>query len=146
MVEGFKSVVSYIISGVPQGTVLGPVLFLIFINDMDSCIRHSVARFFADDTRASKAIGSVSDVNKLQEDLNSILKWSELNNMSLHKDKFQLMSHSCNKNNLMKDLPFFSEVCSYKTSDCTTLFPVDQVTDLGILVCNDLSWSPIFLQ
>ena len=142
VVDGFKSIIAFIVSGVPQGTVLGPVLFLIFINDMDNCILHSIARFFADDTRASKAIDSASDVNKLQEDVDAIIKWSEQNNMKLHKDKFQFISHSYEKNNTLKILPFFPEVCSYRTSETSVLLPVNQVTDLGILVSEDLSWSP----
>ena len=142
VVDGFKSMIALIISGVPQGTVLGPVLFLIFINDMDTCVLHSIARLFADDTRVSKAIGSTNDVKKLQDDLDAIFVWSSVNNMSLHKDKFQFISHRYNKTNVMEDLPFFPEVCSYKTSDSSVLLPVNQVTDLGISVSNNLSWSP----
>ena len=141
VVDGFKSFVAFIISGVPQGTVLGPILFLIFINDMDNCVAHSIVRLFADDTRVSKAISCALDVPKLQHDLDAIVKWSNQNNMALHEEKFQFMSHSYRKNNLMKILPFYPDVCSYSTS-IHHLLPLDLLTDLGILVSSDLSWSP----
>ena len=53
VVDGHLSFLALIISGVPQGTVLGPILFLIFINDIEHCITNSVIRCFADDTRVS---------------------------------------------------------------------------------------------
>ena len=57
MVNGVKLAICKIISGAPQGTVLGSILFLLFINDLKSVVRHSKIGFFADDTRISKKIG-----------------------------------------------------------------------------------------
>ena len=68
-------------SGVSQGSVLGPVLFIIFINDMESVVCGSNAGSFADDTKISKRIASVADHDVLQEDLESIISWSKRNNM-----------------------------------------------------------------
>ncbi len=62
VVDGSKSQAASIISGVTQGTVLGPVLFLVFINDITQCIIDSTIRCFADDTRISKAIRCEHDV------------------------------------------------------------------------------------
>ena len=93
VVDGCKSSPAVILSGVPQGTVLGPILFLIFINDIEHCITKSIIRCFADDTRISKAINSQGDVSALQKDLDNAIQWSERNNMSLHKDKFEYMCH-----------------------------------------------------
>ena len=56
VVDGHLSFLAPIISGVPQGTVLGPILFLIFINDIEHCIANSIIRSFADDTRVSIAV------------------------------------------------------------------------------------------
>ena len=65
IVNGHLSFLALIISGVPQGTVLDPILFLIFINDIDLCIAESIIRSFADDTRVSKPIGREKDVSLL---------------------------------------------------------------------------------
>ena len=84
VLDGVMSYIAAVISGVPQGTVLGPILFLIFINDINDCVHHSVIGCFADDTRASIAIDSVSDAMLLQEDINSLLHWVDINNMEMH--------------------------------------------------------------
>ena len=88
VLNGKHSIISKILSGVPQGTVLGPILFILFINDLQGCVKHSKVSFFADDTRMSKKISCEQDVSLLQEDLNSVIKWSKHNNMKLHEDKY----------------------------------------------------------
>ncbi|KAL5248617.1 hypothetical protein ACHWQZ_G017709 [Mnemiopsis leidyi] len=143
VVDGHLSFLALILSGVPQGTVLGPILFLIFINDIDQCIMHSIIRCFADDTRISIAIRSEKDVSLLQSDLYNVMNWSERNNMALHRDKFEYMCHiTFNKNHTLPELPFISEFYQYTVSTDTSLEPVHQLRDLGILISSDLSWSP----
>ena len=63
-----------VLSGVPQGPVLGPVLFLIFINDLPENIRSSV-RLFADECVLYGNIKSHKDFQILQDDMNSLAKW-----------------------------------------------------------------------
>ena len=143
VVDGCHSFLSLILSGVPQGTVLGPILFLIFINDIENCILHSIVRCFADDTRISIAVSnSEIDARLLQVDLQNIIQWSERNNMALHKNKFEYMCHRFNKSHDLSVLPFVSELYRYAVSDEISLEPVHQLRDLGILVSSDLSWSP----
>ena len=142
VVDGSKSQTAPIISGVPQGTVLGPVLFLVFINDITQCIVDSTIRCFADDTRISKAIRREHDVTVLQDDLNRVINWSVKNKMSLHEDKFQYMHHSATRSNLLQELPFVSELFQYMTPGGCTLTPTSQLRDLGVTVSQDLSWSP----
>ena len=84
VVDGHMSIIALIISGVPQGTVLGPILFLIFINDIACCVLHSTLRCFADDTRICRSISNSYNVTELQSDLDEVTKWSSRNNMALH--------------------------------------------------------------
>ena len=142
VVDGHLSILAAIISGVPQGTILGPILFLIFINDIENCIMHSIVRCFADDTRISIAVRSEQDVKLLQCDLENVIQWSDRNNMALHKDKFEYMCHKFNKQHFLIELPFMNECYQYHVSNIVTLEPVYQLRDLGILLSNDLSWSP----
>jgi len=71
------SIWKLVLSGVPlpQGSVLGPLLFLMFINDLDLHI-HNVLLKFADDTKICSRIRNSDDVQKLQEDLNTLQEWA----------------------------------------------------------------------
>ena len=82
-----------VISGVPQGTVLGPLLFLIYIDDIFSVVKHSKIKVFADDSKLHKNISSHIDRIVLQKDLLSVVNWADANNMELNEEKFQLLKH-----------------------------------------------------
>ena len=140
VVNGVHSDIAMVLSGVPQGSVLGPLLFILFINDLEMVVSSSRVSFFADDTRVSKLIGCTEDCLSLQTDLENILEWSRQNNMKLHEQKFELLNHLHNKKCLSSDLPFFMETLTYKVSSEDTLYPVDSVRDLGVTVSSDLSW------
>eukprot|EP00116_Pleurobrachia_bachei_P004793 sb/3465055/ len=88
-VEGTKSTLQPVKSGVPQGTVLGPVLFIVYIADLHRRIQHSKIGTFADDTKLSKAILSEESSGELQEDLERVVEWSAANSMALHDEKFE---------------------------------------------------------
>ena len=62
--------------GVPQGSVLGPLLFLIYIGDLDDNITSNVLKF-ADDTKVFRRVNNDGDKQHLQNDLNRLVKWSE---------------------------------------------------------------------
>jgi hypothetical protein len=142
VVKGSHSYPAKVLSGVPQGTVLGPILFLIYINDLAKCINHSIISHFADDTRISKAITGISDVSELQDDLTESITWSHSNKMVLHTDKFELLIHSQRKNNPLQQLPFSSQYFEYTTTDGITISPSDIVRDLGVYITPSLSWTP----
>ena len=75
-------------SGVPQGSVLGPLLFLIHISDMNYEIADSTVSCFADDTRILLGIKDQEDTRMLQNDLHKVYKWADTNNMNFNADKF----------------------------------------------------------
>ena len=63
-------------SGIPQGTVLGPVLFIVFVNDLPDCIE-SACKLFADDTKVYVGAGNAHYREKLQQDLDALVTWSQ---------------------------------------------------------------------
>ena len=142
VVEGKKSSFQLVISGVPQGTVLGPVLFILDINDLVEILQYSKGLSFADDTKLSRAIASILCTKLLQEDLYLVIQWSMLNNMQLHEKKFEVLNYTLNKSSLLMQLPFTSEYKEYKTSRGSTLEPTNVVRDLGVYLSNDRSWTP----
>ena len=70
-----------VISSVPQGTVLGPLLFLIMIADIDKDVSASKLISFADDTRLYSGVGDVTDCDNQQFDLDTVYDWASSNNM-----------------------------------------------------------------
>ena len=81
-----------VISGVPQGTVLGPLLFIITIADINKDIACSKLISFADDTRVYNQISDTEDCDSLQRDLNSVYKWASDNNMFFNAKKVSLFT------------------------------------------------------
>ena len=78
------------ISGVPQVTVLGPLLFLIMIADIDKGVSDSNLISFADDTRLYSGVGDVTDCDNLQFDLHTVYDWASSNNMFLIRKKLAM--------------------------------------------------------
>lgn len=85
-------------SGVPQGYVLGPLCFLIYINKLPSSVSKSQVRLFADDTVVYIAINSPSDSLSLQEDLNNMQIWEKEWDMEFNPSKCQVIHITRNKN------------------------------------------------
>ena len=92
-VQGVLSDPSKVISGVPQGTVLGPLLFLIMVGDIDGGLIHSSATSFADDMRIKRKIESEEDTDLLQKDLGRVISWAKENNMTVNGEKFELLRY-----------------------------------------------------
>ena len=130
IVDGVMSTIIDVISGVPQGTVLGPLLFLIYIDDIFSVVKHSKIKVFADDSKLHKDISSHIDRILLQEDLLSVVNWADANNMELNEEKFQLLQHG--------KLPDLKQ--PYILPSGETLKGSDHVKDLGVYIDPDLNW------
>ena len=81
-----------VLSGVPQGSVLGPLLFLIFINDIDQAVSTiEIIRKFADDTKIGNSMVTMEDKRKLQEALDKLCQWAETWGMSFNTKKCKVM-------------------------------------------------------
>ena len=141
MVDGTCSSFADVLSGVPQGTVLGPILFLIYVIDLESVLQHGTSLSFADDTKISAAIRSMVDKINLQEDLNNVISWADLNNMSLHQAKFEVINYKLNHTSSLRELPLSAENYLYQLSDGRSIDPSHTVRDLGVLLSSDGSWS-----
>ena len=140
VVEGFKSFISAVLSGVPQGNVLGPILFIIFINDMADSLESVKLKSFADDTKISRSICYQTDADKLQEDLNRVLQWSKDNNMDLNEEKFEFLKHNYRFDTLMMELPESYYKSCYKANS-SLIECSDVVKDLGITFKSNLSFD-----
>ena len=90
VLEGKSSSVP-VLPGVPQGSVVGPVLFLIYINDLPEYVANSTVRLFADDTLLYIATHNSTDFSKLQDDLNSLEQWESDWQMAFHPEKYKVM-------------------------------------------------------
>ena len=117
-----------ITSGVPQGSVLGPILFTIYINDLDNGIASKILKF-ADDTKMLAKVGCDREIQQLREDLSKLVKWSEDWQMKFNVDKCKVMNFG-SKNSDAK----------YVMND-KILGSVSEEKDLGIIVCNNLKVS-----
>ena len=79
-----------VLSGIPQGSVLGPVLFLVFIDDLEEGLMSEVLKF-ADDTKIFGRVDSERDREVLQRDLDRLVQWSEKWQMKFNVDKCEVM-------------------------------------------------------
>ena len=95
-INGTFSETKTIEHGVPQGSVLGPLLFLVYINDLHTCIKHSTTRHFADDTNLLHIIDLSKPRNrnltrKLNTDMKSLNHWLLANKISLNSTKTEII-------------------------------------------------------
>ena len=118
-------------SGVPQGSVLGPILFLIMISDIDTDIIKSTVSSFADDTKVSHIVQLRQDCLDLQASLDTIYDWSDTNNLKFNSLKFQALRYGNNKNN--SDF-------SYKTPAGEDIPNEDTIKDLGIHMSRNMKF------
>ena len=92
LVDGALSDPHPVLSGVPQGTVLGPLFFLIYINDIHKDLSPGTKiSLFADDSLLYRTIADTSDCHTLQKDLDALQQWERQNKMEFHPDKCSVL-------------------------------------------------------
>ena len=129
VVNGEFSDIAPVTSGVPQGSVLGPILFLSFINDMPECVT-SKCRLFADDSIIYREVSATSDCTRLQDDLDALERWEKAWGMSFNPTKCNIIHISRKKDPVLNTYHIKS----------TDLEAVDTATYLGVDVAKNLTW------
>ena len=130
VINGKHSSWAPVLSGVPQGSVLGPLLFIIFINDIDYAVPLiSTIKKFADDTKAAQKIQDQHDQTIMQQHLNNLFSWSQEWGMLFNLEKCKIM-HTGRNN------PGYSY-----TMGGTTLKTAEEEKDIGVVVHNSLKPS-----
>ena len=121
-----------VLSGVPQGSILGPLLFLVYIDDIPQCIKHdSKVVIFADDSELFKIIEKPSDKFSFQQDLTQLSIWSDTWEMCLSIPKCKALNISRKKTPTKREYHL----------NGSPLATVSEIKDLGITVTNTLQWS-----
>ena len=131
LLEGTKLSEADVLSGVPQGTILAPLLFLAFTNDLPEVTKHSDDRLFADDCLLYRHISSIQDSALLQQGLSALEKWETTWQMQFHPQKCTVIRINRNRRRLINS--------SYQIHG-HTLEVVDSSKYLGVTISEDLNW------
>jgi hypothetical protein len=92
--ESFPCIVN---SGVPQGSKLSPLFFILYINDLCTTVIHSRCLLYTDDVKLYKEINNEEDAMKLQEDINMVYNWSVDNDLRFNIKMCHFLLHNHNK-------------------------------------------------
>ena len=133
VVEGDRSSAAPVTSGVPQGTVLGPLLFLLHINDLPGNVQSQV-RLFADDCLLYRVIDTAADQHLLQQDLQALEQWGLRWGMRFNASKCEIMR-------ICRSSQPINSISMYQLGG-VPLQVVDRAKYLGVNISNNLSWSP----
>ena len=134
VVDGAESEECDVASGVPQGSVLGPLFFIIFINDITHGL-HSNIRLFADDALLYQTINDEDDCLKLQEDIDSLVAWADRWCMEFNAKK-------CNTIHIMSKHLKRTAVCVPYTMKGEILERVTDCKYLGVTINEHMNWRP----
>ena len=132
VIDGQSSAWSVVPSGVPQGSLLGPLFFVIFISDLpDVVMPGNTIALYADDCKTSRVVSYPSDQQKFQSDLDNLCEWSQRNLMDFNVKKCILLRIT------KKRMPFHADLI---LNGCS-LEETYEFCDLGLVTGNKLSWN-----
>ena len=133
-INGVDSTLRDMKYGVPQGSVLGPLLFLIYINDLNFAVKYSITHHFADDTNFLYVSKSLKKIQKYMNlDLRSVCNWLKANKISLNASKTEMLVFRDPRRKIDFDLKI--------KIDGKKITPSKFVKYLGIYIDNFLSWQ-----
>ena len=133
-INGNESSLASVLYGVPQGSVLGAFLFLIYINDLNQAIKFCKVHHFADDTNLLHFNKSVAKLNKLVNlDIKNLTVWLNANNISLNVDKTELAIFKHQRKKLDTEIKI--------KLNRKRLYPSQSVRYLGIKIDQNLNWK-----
>ena len=124
-----------VLSGVPQGSVLGPLLFIIYINDMPNLLNH-ICKLFADDSKLIGIIRNTQDSITLQSDIEKLVQWADDWSMQFNGEKCKVMYIG---NTRRPKHPYTME--SANKLERHTLQETIVEKDLGVYISNNLKWN-----
>ena len=133
-INGYESGLAALNCGVPQGSVLGPLLFLLYINDLNQAIKFCKVHHFADDTNLLCLSNSIKKLNKLvNADLKHLVNWLNANKISLNVKKNEMVIFKSKQKTFEGDLKIKS--CDKR------LYPTESVKYLGVKIDTNLGWQ-----
>ena len=133
-INGYESGLAAINCGVPQGSVLGPLLFLLYINDLNQAIKSCKVHHFADDTNLLCLSNSIKKLNKqVNADLKHLVNWLNANKISLSVKKTEMVIFKSKQKKLEGDLKI--KLCGKR------LYHTESVKYLGVKINTNLTWQ-----
>jgi len=122
-----------LISGVPQGSVLGPVLFLMFINDIESvCCGDTSLQLFADDLKLYSCVNTANTSQSLQQSIDNLVVWADTWQLGINITKCAVLNVGSKRKDVGSSGYFINN---------TLLVTIDSVIDLGIQFNSNLSYQ-----
>lgn len=134
VVGGCRSDFIYIPSGVPQGSILGPLLYAIYLYDVGKCLYHARFLMYADDTKVYMRVTNEADCMNLQSDLDRLVKYYADNRITVNLSKCSIVSFTRKKNPIQHDY----------TLNNDKVIRANSIRDLGVLIDAKLTFANHF--
>lgn len=120
------------LSGVPPGSSLGPLMFTTFIDDVVDCVEFARTLLFADDIKLASIIHDFNDTQRMQQDIDNVMRWNSLNRLHFNKRKCSVFSAYRNDSAYIE--------ARYKMED-HVIERFDEINDLGVLTDRRLHYG-----